>query len=169
MPWIKRLPRAFLHNKSFSQMFGFVESLTRLFLVPGDVYGFHRLQIWVMAATGYRKCLNTPPWSLLKLPQWMLPGNRLAVSLVTLSSVLSDLRLFGDLSRHCCWKDSWLFSLCFLCWDAEPFPKQSVRQCQVFSSPAAPNNGDQSMACSQKWRGSSQLAADSASKRMAFR
>lgn len=94
----------------------------------------------------------------------MLPGNPLPVSLATLSSVLSALRLFGDLSIHCGWEDSWLFSHCFLRWDAEPFPQQSAMKCQVFSSPAAPNNGDRSGARSQTWRGSSRLPPDSTSK-----
>lgn len=37
------------------------DSLTQQFLVHGSVYSFHRLQIWVMAATGRCKYLNTPP------------------------------------------------------------------------------------------------------------
>lgn len=62
---------------------------------------------------------------------------------------------FMNLSTHRGREDGSLFRHCFLHWDGEHFPKQSVRPCQVFSSPAASDNGDWSRAPSRKWRGSS--------------
>lgn len=71
---------------------------------------------------------------------------------------------FPRLLRHLCWetsalyepeqtlwlRDGSLFLHCVLRRDGERFPKQSERQCQLFPSPAVPDNGHRAGAPSQK-------------------